>query len=189
MAKVKMNPVLEQFRGQIGELIFRRHGEDVIVGRKPDLSGQTPTPAQAAARERFKLAAVYGRTALADPATKSLYEAKAKATGEPVFSITIADVYHEPSVDVIDLSGYTGKAAETIGVKAHDDFEVVGVAVRILGADGHTLEEGAATRANGDDSQWRYLTTAAIPDGDHVVIEVTASDRPGNKATKTATKP
>lgn len=180
-----MNPVLEQFRGKIGDLVFKRYNEDVIVARKPDLSGQPPTPGQAAARERFKLAAVYGRTALADPAAKTLYEAKAKAKGDPVFSVTIADFFNAPSVEEIDLSQYMGRSGESIRIKAHDDFEVMGVSVRITGSNGQALEEGAAMRSGPTGNLWSYQTTATIPDGEPVEIEVTASDRPGNKTTRT----
>ena len=101
---MKLNPVLEQFRGKIGDLVFRRYGEEVIVCRKPDAEGKELTPGQATARERFKLAAVYGRTALADPESKTLYESKAKKSGHPVFSVTIADFYNAPVIAEIDLS-------------------------------------------------------------------------------------
>ena len=75
-------------------------------------------------REQFKLAAGYGKAALADPATKALYETVAKGKGIPVFALTIADFFNAPAVDEIDLSAYTGKAGETIRVRASDDFEV-----------------------------------------------------------------
>ena len=189
MAKVKMNPVVEQLRGQIGDLVFKRRGDRVIVGRKPDLTGQLPTAGQTAARDRFKQAADYGRSALANPATKSLYEAKAQDIGDPVFSVAITDFFHAPSVEEIDLSGYTGKAGETIRIQAHDDFEVAGVMVRIMGGGGQPLEAGAATRVNPQNGDWQYQTTTAIPDGESVAIEVTASDRPGNKTKKTQARP
>ena len=39
MARVKLNPILEQVRGQVGDLVFKRYGEGVIISRKPDLEG------------------------------------------------------------------------------------------------------------------------------------------------------
>ena len=57
MAKIKLNPVMEAMRGSIGDLVFRRFGEEVVVGRKPDPSVHPPTPGQQAVRERFRLAA------------------------------------------------------------------------------------------------------------------------------------
>jgi hypothetical protein len=185
MASVTLNPVLETISGAIGDLVFRRHGDDVVIARRPAGERQF-TPGQIAHQERFRLATVYGRAALADPATKALYEAKATATGTPVFALAIADFFHEPAVDAIDLSAYTGKAGEKIGIRAHDDFELAGVAVAIRKPDGTVLEQGAAVAGN--DSVWAYTTTTALPTGQAVMIEVTATDRPGHKTTKTQAK-
>ena len=188
MAKVKLNPALEQIRGQIGDLVFKRFGEEVIVGRKPDFDDRPPTPGQAAHRERFKLAALYGHTALADPVTKSLYEAKAKAEGQPVFSLIIADFFHAPVISEIDLSHYTGHANQPIRITASDDFEVVNVAVRITNTNNDVVEEGAAVH-NSSNGAWTYQTTTELPADERVSIEVSATDRPGNKATKKETRP
>ncbi|MHB8523842.1 MAG: hypothetical protein ACYDH9_24225 [Limisphaerales bacterium] len=179
---------MEQFRGKIGDLVFKRYGHEVIVARAADLSGRPPTPGQQAARERFKLATVYGRTALADPATRTLYDTKAKAKGEPVFAAAVSDFFHAPVVEAIDLSRYTGKAGETIRVVASDDFEVKDVAVRFLATDGTAIEEGPAQRNGSTDSEWFYQTKTGLATGQSVSIEVTASDRPGNKTTRRETR-
>ena len=60
---------------------------------------------------------------------------------------------------------------------------LTGVAVAIRKPDGTVLEQGAATAGN--DSVWAYTTTTALPAGQNVLIEVTATDRPGHKTTKT----
>lgn len=187
MAKVMLNPVLEKVRGKIGDLVFKRYHDEVIMSRTPDMSGNTPTPGQTAHRERFRLAVLYGNTVLADPAKRSIYEAAAKGKGLPAFAVTVGDFLKAPSVEEIDLSGYTGQMGETIRVIASDDFEVAGVAVNIMRADGTVIEQGGAT-PSGNDSSWSYTTTAALPAGQNVSIEVTATDRPGNKGTKTQTK-
>ena len=67
MAKVKLNPVLEQIRGQVGELVFKHYGDEVIVGRKPDRSGVLPSDIQLEHQERFRQAVLYGRLVMADP--------------------------------------------------------------------------------------------------------------------------
>jgi len=54
MAKVKLNPLLEQVRGQVGDLVFKRYGEGVLISRKLDLEGREPTEVQLAARERSR---------------------------------------------------------------------------------------------------------------------------------------
>jgi len=189
MAKVKLNPVLEGFRGKIGDLVFRRFNGEVVVGHKPDMAGHVPTPGQLAHQEQFKLAVVYGRTALADPDTKALYEAAAQAKGQRVFALTVADFFIHPVVDEIDLSEYAGRAGEKIHIQAHDDFEVAGVGVRILDTNGAVLEQGSAARNGNGPAAWVYQATTSLAQGQAVTIEVTATDRPGHKGMKTATKP
>jgi len=137
-------------------------------------------------REQFRLAVVYGKTALADPATKVMYDAAAKGKGIPVFALTIADFFNEPTVDEIDLSTYTGHAGETIRIRAHDDVQVTGVAVAIRAPGGQALEQGVATA--GADGTWTYQTSTTVAEGQNVSIEVTATDRPGHKASKTETR-
>jgi hypothetical protein len=61
MAKVRLNPILEQLRGQVGDLVFKRYGKRVIISRKPDVEGQEWSEAQTAHRERFRQAAIYGK--------------------------------------------------------------------------------------------------------------------------------
>jgi len=34
MARVKLNPILEGMRGQVGDLVFKRYGDGVIISRK-----------------------------------------------------------------------------------------------------------------------------------------------------------
>ena len=102
------------------------------MGRKPDLEGREPTEAQQAQREQFRQAAVWqdGDTctcvtagaSVADSATKAIYEEAAKAKGQPVFSLTVADFFNAPSVDEVDLSAYAGRVGDAIAIRAHDDL-------------------------------------------------------------------
>jgi len=182
MAKIKTNPVLEEIRGKIGDLVFKRFNHEIIVTKSPTQSGE-PTETQLEQRERFRLATVYGKSVMADAATKTVYETKAKAKGQPVFALTVADFFHAPAVDEIDLSTYSGKTGEVIHIRASDDFEVAGVRVLIRDANGAALEQGLATAGN--NGVWNYTATTTVPTGQSVAIEVTASDRPGNRTTKT----
>jgi len=179
VAKVKLNPILEQVRGQVGDLVFKRYGEGVVISRKPDLEGREPTPAQAAQRERFRQAALYGKMVLADPAAKAIYEDAAKAKGQPIFSLLVADFFHAPSVDEVDLSGYAGQAGDEIVIRASDDFDVTGVSVALTDAEGNAIEEGVATESPPESGRWVYAATAAVDTGATVRLAVTASDRPG----------
>ena len=91
-------------------------------------------------------------------------------------------------MDEVDLSAYTGQMGDKIAIRAHDDFDVSGVSVAISDTDGHALESGAAVETPPDSGRWLYTATTAVPTGTSVRIEVTATDRPGHKTVKTATK-
>ena len=70
---------------------------------------------------------------------------------------------------------------------ATDDIGVAGVSVTIRNTtDNSIIEQGVALEHAG---KWRYPATAVAPAGMSLTIEVTATDRPGNKIVKTANKP
>ena len=188
MAKAKLNPVLEQMRGKVGDLVFREFEGETVLSRTPDRSGVATTEAQLAAQERFRQAALYGKMVVADPTTKAIYEEAAKAKGQPVFSLMVADFFNAPSVDEIDLSGYAGQVGDVIVIRAHDDFEVTAVNVALTREDGSAIESGAATETPAKSGQWLYTATAAVPTGTAVRIVVTAKDRPGHAGVKEASK-
>ena len=181
MAKVKLNPVMEQVSGKIGDIVFKRYEDGVIMTRTPNRDGLVPTVGQTDHRERFRQAAAYGKAAFADPARKALYETAGKARRKPAFALTVSDFLNPPAVDAIDLSGYTGQIGETVTVRASDDFAVVGVTVALRDAGGAIIEQGGARFELG---LWRYVTTVALPNGRAASIEATATDGPGNKTSR-----
>lgn len=185
MAKVKLNPVVQQVRGRVGDLVFRRHRNQTVVGQKADLAGREATPSQAAQRERFRTAVRYGQTVLADPAKKDLYQAEAQSRKLGILALCVADFLNPPQIDQIDLSTYAGQAGQVIRVIAHDDVEVTAVSVRITDASGALVEEGQATRVGGD--EWSYQATVAGPPGQVLTVTATATDRPGHSVASTAT--
>ena len=192
MAKVRLNPVLEQIRGHVGELVFKRYGNEVIVSRKADLEGVAPSEAQAAHRERFQQAVQYGKAAMADPVGKGIYQAAAKARGIPPFSCAVADYFHAPSVGEVELSTYAGSPGDKITFRAVDDFGVVSAHVSITTQAGRTgvpvIESGDASETAPDSGLWSYTATQAVPPGTHVYVKATATDRPGGVGTSQAEK-
>jgi hypothetical protein len=70
-----------------------------------------------------------------------------------------------------------------IGVRARDNFEVLGVKVRIKDLAGNVLEEGAAVV---EEAHWVYTAGLEVPAGQTVVIEATATDHAGHSASKRA---
>ena len=183
MAKIKLNPVLEQMHGKVGGLVFKKYQDRTIVAEKAQPK-QPNTPAQQATRQNFRLAALYGKTVMANPETAAGYAAAAAAKKVPVFSLIVADFLNPPVVDEIDLSNYSGKTGDIIKVRAHDEYKVTGVQVIIRDNNGTTLEQGAAALSDADGA-WDYTATTSLTADEQVVIEVDATDLPGHVGTKT----
>jgi len=125
---------------------------------------------------------------MADPEKKALYAEAAKASGKPLFSLTIADFFNAPAVDEVDLSTYAGEAGNPIAVRAHDDFAVVRVHVSITKSSGEAIESGEAVQIPPNSPRWVYTATAAVAQGTAVRIAVTASDHPGGGGEATSEK-
>ena len=153
----------------------------MVIARKPDMEGREVTEAQAAARERFRQAALYGKMVMADAETKAIYEEAARAKGQPVFSLTVADFFRAPSVDEVDLAGYVGQVGDEIVVRASDDFDVEGVSVSLTDGEGNAIESGEAVETPAESGRWVYAATVAVGTGTTVRIEVTATDRLGGE--------
>lgn len=184
MARTKLNPVFNTFRGKIGDLVFKRFGSSTIVARTPDVTGRVFTPTQLEAQDRFRQAVQYGKLVMADPQAKALYEAAAESREQPLFSLMVADFINEPTVDEIDLSGYTTQAGSRIMVRASDDFEITGVEVSVINTTNETVIETGAAVKSAELARWVYTATVTVPPGTPVRIEASATDRPGHRAKK-----
>jgi hypothetical protein len=179
MAKAKLSPMLELIRGQVGNIVFKRYGDRVIISKKPVFKNRKFTKAQKNNQARFKDASTYGKMALANPELRKRYEQKAVETGKPILSLMIADFLHPPTVHLIDLTDYEGAPGGEILTHAKDDFEVAKVTIAILDQSGTAIEQGDATYASGD--IWVYSSTATAT-GEALTVEATAYDRPGHSA-------
>jgi hypothetical protein len=139
--------------------------------------------AQRAHRRKFQRAVLYANAAVSDPETEADYAAKAKP-GRTARHVAVADFFHAPDIEAIDLSGYHGKPGDTIRIEVTDDFAVAEVKVVISNADGSPVEEGFARReASG--YEWTYAATTENDTLTGDRIEIFASDTPGNISAKT----
>jgi hypothetical protein len=188
MAKVRLNPIMLQIRGAVGDLVFKRYGDELILARNPDREGIELTEAQKAHRKRFQQAVQYARQALAEPAKLALYQARAKATGKPTISVPVGDFLNLPSVGNVDLSGYAGAAGDKISFQAEDDFSVVSAQVSITQSDGTPIESGNAMQTAPNSAEWSYTATKAVAPGTHVRITATARDLPGGEGSQQVEK-
>lgn len=75
MAKVRLHPFFEEFRGKIKGLVFRlSHNGKISAYMSPDMSGVKWSAAQIAHRERMAEASAYAKAAIADPQIRAVYE-------------------------------------------------------------------------------------------------------------------
>jgi hypothetical protein len=181
MARAEFTPGGARFRGKLGSLQYRRiRGKD-IVSPVPNMSEVEWTAAQQTQRGTFKANGWWGRQALADPATKAAYVARARELDIPLYALIYKDRRHGPHVQGIDLSGYTGKVGQVIRILVDDAFEGYQVDISIRDAAGNVLESGPASRIAPDQVQWSYRTTVDLASPSGILVEAVAKDRPGNR--------
>jgi hypothetical protein len=137
-------------------------------------------------RERFKQAAAYGKRALANPATRALYEQVAREKDVPVFSVCVADFFHAPSIELIDFGNYNGQVDSSIQILTADDVGVVSVNVTLRNGQGNLIESGNAVEFPVGTGQWTYTAQSTVASGTSVTAYVTIADRPGGMATQNA---
>jgi hypothetical protein len=97
MARVRLHPLLEQLRGKIQGLVFRRsHNGKNSVYANPDMSRVKWSPAQVAHRERIAESSAYASAAIADPQIRPIYESMSmerKGNKRP-YDMALSDYYH-----------------------------------------------------------------------------------------------
>ena len=91
MAKVTLNPLLEQVRGKIGDMVFRQVNGRLVISRAPDFSRRKLSAQQKKQCQRFKDAVRAAKLALTDPKRRAAYQAKAVATGGSLVGVAIGD--------------------------------------------------------------------------------------------------
>jgi hypothetical protein len=182
MAKSNNNVITHGLTGTIGDmLVFRQRAGKTIVSNIPHKSEKEPTAQQQAVRSRFQQAILYGKTITQNNTDKAAYGAVA-APGQNAFNVAVADFFHAPDIQEINVSGYTGNKGEFILVKAMDDFMVVDVQVRIEDSNHNLVEQGSAIQES-DGITWKYETTNPQGTVSGFKITVFVHDKPANEST------
>jgi signal peptidase I len=177
MAKSTNNVLTYGLSGKVGDLlVFRQVDGKTIVSKVPE-QPKTVSEKQKEHRKRFQQAIIYAKAAVEAPETGAQYKTAAKKEKQPC-NVAVADFFHAPDIQLIDLRGYAGNAGDKIMITVTDDFAVHAVQVRINNADGSLVEEGNAVRSAGD--IWMYTATQNNENLEGDKIVVTASDLPGN---------
>src|SRR3972149_2071017 len=134
-----------------------------------------PTEKQQAVRDRFREAKDYAKEA---SKTEPAYAEKAEGTPLSAYNVAIADWFHPPEVEEVDLGAYTGQPGQALRARVRDDVKGAPVRFVIAAEDGTLVEDGPAVQAGG---WWAYTTTATHPGGTAKVL-VVAADLPGHQA-------
>lgn len=181
MAQSKNNIITHGLSGKVGDIIvFSQRGGKTIVSKAPRKRTGEDSEKQKEQQAKFQQAVLYGKSVIADPTQKELYE----STGKRAYNVAVADMLNAPKIEKIDLTSYTGQIGDTIKIRVMDDFAVTSVKVIIENSDGSLVEQGNATLQGID---WVYTATATNPDlnGDKIIIQ--ATDTPANLSEKTQT--
>jgi hypothetical protein len=94
MAKVKLNPMLKEVRGKLGNTVFRRsHTGDISLIKLADMSNVEWSDAQKAHRQRFKEAVAYAKAAMAEPKVRRRYEKEAAKKNKRPFDLAVSDYF------------------------------------------------------------------------------------------------
>lgn len=180
MAVSKNNVLTHGLSGTVGGLlVFRNRGGKTVVASKPRERIGEMSEGQKAHQQRFQHATLYGQTVMGSRGLKAEYEASAKE-GQSAYNVAVADFFHAPDIETIDISAYTGKAGDTIRVKVTDDFRVSEVSVSIYNADGTEVEHGMAVQSE-NKTEWVFTAKVANASTEGDRIEVRATDLPGNE--------
>ena len=92
MAKAKLNPILLELHGKVGNMVFRRtRNGGVSLIRKADMSNVKWSPAQVANRQRFREAVAYAKQRLADPQVRVTYEEIAAKQGKRALEVAVSE--------------------------------------------------------------------------------------------------
>lgn len=180
MTEVNLNETVNGYRGSIGRLVFKRYKGRTIVGRKP-VNTKPPTEKQIAHQQRFKEAAAFGKSAVANAALRAFYEPIAKDRDISIYSLAMGDFLNRPHFQYVDLFEYKGRVGDPIVIKALDDLGLASVDVALVTQLGEPIESGKAVEDGVRSGTWIYTATVPVALGSSIFIEVKGVDHAGTK--------
>jgi hypothetical protein len=181
MARLR-NAATHNASGKVGSLLYRKVHGDSVMGNMPGKSTRPLTESQQQIRSRFSEAAMYAKSALANPELFDFYKSKSRP-GKSAYVVALTDYLRSPEVKDVDTSSYNGSIGSTILVKAFDDGRLTSVKFRIEKGNGSLVEEGEAVMQM-NVLHWTYTAIAANDSFAGTRITIKATDLPGNVTVK-----
>ena len=180
MTKANLNSTIDDYRGSIGKLVFKKVRGRTVVSKKPVVTAE-PSQAQRDQRIRFKETAAFGKFAQNDPALRAIYEPIALAREVTVYTVAVQDYLKKPVVKPLDLFQYKGRVGDPILIEARDEVAISSLEVTIDSDEGALIESGQAVESAPGTGKWTYKATVTVPLGTDIFIDVVAVDHAGNR--------
>ena len=94
MPKVRLNPLIEEIHGTMYDVVFKKSPKgNMIVTKRPDMSGVKWSEAQQNQRQRFQQANEYAKAAMADPKVRAVYVKRGKRAHRSPFRVAFSDYF------------------------------------------------------------------------------------------------
>ncbi len=94
MAKVKLNPFIQEVHGKLGDVIFRRTPSGgMIVYKAPEKSRGNTRAAQKYQQHYMHQAHAYAREAMADPEMRAHYEQLGAKKGKDAYHMALSNYF------------------------------------------------------------------------------------------------
>jgi len=175
MSNSNQNLNVRKLRGKIGDqIVYKMRFGKSYAANIPAPSSKGPNEAQSKIRLKFKMATLWAKKTLSDPAQLAMYQALSKGAKTP-WILAMTNYLKPPTVAEIDLGEYQGNVGDKIVVIAVDDINVKSVSLTIKKATGEVIEKG---ECQPDDIGllWNYTATTEIANLNGVIITGTAKD-------------
>ena len=180
MTKTTLNPTIEEYRGSVGKLVFKKYKGRTIVAKKP-VRTKEPGPAELARREHFKEAVAYAKSVLADPAAREFYKPISFQRDISIYALAVGDFLKKPTIKPLDLTKYKGQIGDPISIRATDDIGLADLDVKLVSDQGTLIEQGKAVEIGVGSGKWTYTATASVALGSDIFIELSGVDHAGNR--------
>ncbi len=83
--------LLSHFSGRVGNLVLKRYTDKTVLSALPDMSKRKLSPMQKESNELMKMANIYAKSMIADPATKAAFAKKMNIPLNKVFRALVTD--------------------------------------------------------------------------------------------------
>jgi hypothetical protein len=94
MPKVRFNPLIEEIEGTLYDVVFKKSPKgNIIITKRPDMTGVEWSEAQQTQRQRFAQANAYAKAAMADPKARAIYVRRAKRAHRSPFRVAFSDYF------------------------------------------------------------------------------------------------